>query len=262
MSFIVLENIKLSFGGVQVLHDVNLAVEEGELHALVGPNGSGKTSLLNCINRFYKPYSGRIVFNGEDITHLPSHKVAERGIGRAFQNIELFGSSTVLENIKLGRHIHYKSGILSNLIYLGKTCREEATGRDEIEREIIELLELETVRKEIVGALPFGLQKRVELARALAIKPKLLLLDEPTGGMNREERENIVRYILDVHDLWKVTIIMVEHDMGVVMDISNRITVLNFGMKIAEGAAKEIQSNPEVIKAYLGTSSFGEGSEV
>ena len=251
MSGIVIEDISLAFGGVQALSDVSFEVKEAELYSIVGPNGSGKTSLLNCINGFYRPEAGRIIFNGEDLTQLPSHKIAERGISRSFQHSELFKSSTVLDNIKLGRHSRYKSGLFSNLFYWGRTHREEFIGREEIEKEIINLLELENVRNDVVGALPYGIQKRVDLGRALALRPKLLLLDEPTGGMNREEREDIVRYILDVHDFWNVTIILVEHDMGIVMDISDRITVLNFGKKIAADTPKEIQSNPMLLRPIL-----------
>lgn len=261
MHTLVVENISLSFGGIQALNRVSFEIKEGALHALIGPNGSGKTSLLNCISGFYRPDSGRITFLGEDITSLPSHKISERGIGRTFQHCELFKTSTVLDNIRLGRHVHYEKGILSNLFYWGKTQQEETQAREEIEKEIIDLVELENVRKEIVGALPYGLQKRVDLARALAVKPKLLLLDEPLGGMNREERADMIRHILDVLDLRKVTILLVEHNMDVVMDIADTITVLNFGQKIAEGMPKEIHSHPEVIQAYLGASSFGEDAD-
>ena len=261
MSAIVIENISLCFGGVRALNDVSFKIKEGELHALIGPNGSGKTSLLNCISGFYRPDSGRIIFRGEDITRLPSHKISERGIGRTFQHSELFKTSTVLDNIRLGRHVHYKTGIFSNIFYWGRTLHEEVQARDEIEKEIIDLVELESVRNEIVGALPFGTQKRVDLARALALKPKLLLLDEPIGGMNREEREDMIRHIMDVLDFWNVTILLVEHNMGVVMDISDTITVLNFGSKIAEDTSEKIQSNPEIIQAYLGASSSDENIE-
>jgi len=261
MCALVVENISLSFGGIRALSQVSFEIKEGELHALIGPNGSGKTSLLNCISGFYRPDSGRIIFRGEDITRLPSHQISRLGIGRTFQHGELFKTSTALDNIRLGRHVHYKSGILSNIFYWGRTQQEEVGAREEIEKEIIDLLELESVRKEIVGALPYGLQKRIDLARALAIKPKLLLLDEPLGGMNREERADMIRYILDVLDLRNVTILLVEHNMDVVMDIADTITVLNFGRKIAEGMPKEIHSHPEVIQAYLGASSFGETAD-
>jgi len=247
-----IENLSLSFGSVPALQDVSLKIESGELFALIGPNGSGKTSLLNCINRFYRADSGRVCFNGEDITHLHPPEIARRGIARTFQGIELFKRATVLDNIRVGRHIHLKSSFFEGGIYLGRARREELANRKWIEEHIINLLELENIRKQVVGSLPYGLQKRVELARALAMEPKLLLLDEPMAGMNREERENMVRYILNIHQVWGVPILLVEHDMGVVMDISERVAVLNFGRKIAEGSPTDIQGNREVIAAYLG----------
>jgi len=246
------ENLSLFFGRVPALQDVSLEVESGELFALIGPNGSGKTSLLNCINRFYKADRGRIYFNGEDITRLSPPQIARRGIARTFQGIELFKKATVLDNIKVGRHVHLKSGVLDGGFYLGRARGEELASRRWIEERIIDLLELEDVRKQVVGTLPYGLQKRVELGRALAMEPKFLLLDEPMAGMNHEEREDMVRYILDVHEVWQVPILLVEHDMGVVMDISDRVAVLNFGRKIAEGTPVDIQSNAEVVAAYLG----------
>ena len=248
------ENLSLSFGKVAALQDVSLEIRGGELLALIGPNGSGKTSLLNCINRFYKAEKGHVFFNGEDITRLHSPEIARRGIARTFQGIELFKRATVLDNIKVGRHLHLKSGLFEGGFYFGRARREEVSNRQWIEERIISLLEMENIRKHVVGTLPYGLQKRVELARALAMEPKLLLLDEPMGGMNREEREDLVRYILNVHEVWGVPVLLVEHDMGVVMDISDRVVVLNFGRKIAEGSPSDIQHNPEVIAAYLGES--------
>jgi branched-chain amino acid transport system ATP-binding protein len=242
----------LRFGGVNVLADVSTAVRKGEIFAIIGPNGAGKTCLLNCINRFYTPNRGRITFEGIDITRMKAHQIASLGIARTFQNVELFKGMTVIDNIKLGRHVHLKTGLLSAGYYFGEARRTELALREEIERTIIDLLEIEHIRKKRVGTLPYGLQKRVELARALAMRPKLLLLDEPVTGMNLEETEDITRFILDIHDEWGVTIILIEHDMGVVMDISDRVAVLDFGVKIAEGPPMEIRHNQDVIKAYLG----------
>lgn len=252
MSMLKLDDISLSFGGVNALSNVTLEIEKGTIHSLIGPNGAGKTSLLNCINKFYKPQKGRILFQEEDITRLKPHQIATRGIARTFQNIELFKGMTVLDNIKLGRHIYMKSGMFSASIYFGQARREEIRHRYFIEEKIIELLELEDIRKEIVGTLPYGFQKRIELARALAMEPQLLLLDEPTAGMNVEETQYLVRYILDIKDVWNVTMLLVEHDMRVVMGISDMISVLNFGQMIAQGVVKDIQKDPLVMEAYLG----------
>lgn len=246
------QRISLSFGGLMALSGVSFGVKKGEIYAIIGPNGAGKTCVLNCICRFYKPQSGRIYFEGEDISKLATHRVSSRGIARTFQNIELFKGMTVLDNIKLGAHVHLKTGIFSGGLYLGPAHREEMALRTEIEEKIIDLLEIEAIRKKVVGTLPYGFQKRVELARALAMRPKILLLDEPMAGMNLEETEDMARFILDVNQEWGVTIILIEHDMGVVMDISDRVCVLNFGHKLAEGSPLEIQHNEEVVKAYLG----------
>ncbi len=246
------DGLFLRFGGVNVLADVSTGVRKGEIFAIIGPNGAGKTCLLNCINRFYTPNRGRIVFEGTDITRTKAHQIASLGIARTFQNVELFKGMTVIDNIKLGRHVHLKTGLLSAGYYFGEARRTELALREEIERTIIDLLEIEHIRKKTVGTLPYGLQKRVELARALAMRPKLLLLDEPVTGMNLEETEDITRFILDIHDEWGVTIILIEHDMGVVMDISDRVAVLDFGVKIAEASPTEIRHNQDVIKAYLG----------
>jgi branched-chain amino acid transport system ATP-binding protein len=246
------EGIFLRFGGVNVLADVSTSVKEGEIFAIIGPNGAGKTCLLNCVNRFYHPSQGRISFGGRDITPLRPYQIPPLGIARTFQNVELFRGMTVIDNIKLGRHVHLDTGLMSAGFYFGKAKRTELALRKEIEERIIDLLEIEHIRKKTVGTLPYGLQKRVELARALAMKPKLLLLDEPVTGMNLEETEDIARFILDIHDEWGVTIILIEHDMGVVMDISDRVCVLDFGVKIAEGAPQEIRHDDRVIKAYLG----------
>jgi branched-chain amino acid transport system ATP-binding protein len=248
------DHIFMAFGGVQALMDISLEVKRGEIFSVIGPNGAGKTVLLNCINGLYHPQKGNIYFEGEEISKLKPHQRAEIGISRTFQKIELFKGTSVLDNIRLGRHIHLKTGLISGSIYVGKTAREEIEHRDFIEREIIDLLEIEHIRDKVVGMLPYGLQKRVELARALALNPKVILLDEPLAGLNLEEVEDMARFILDVNEekRWQTTCVLVEHDMGVVMDISHRVMALNFGEKIAEGTPTEIQKNPNVIKAYLG----------
>ena len=251
-AIIKVENVSLAFGGVQALYNISTGLFKGEIFAIIGPNGAGKTCLLNCISRFYTPQEGQILYKGKDLLGVHTHAIAKLGIARTFQNIELFKGMTVLDNIKLGRHAFLKSGIFSDIIYWGRTRREELKLRQEIEEKIIDLLEIEAIRKKVVGTLPYGLQKRVELARALAMQPEVLLLDEPMAGMNLEETEDMARFIINVNQMWGVSIILVEHDMGVVMDISNRVCVLEFGQKIAEGSPKEIQENPHVIRAYLG----------
>ena len=248
------KNIYMAFGGVQALMDISLEVKKGEIFSVIGPNGAGKTVLLNCINGLYHPQKGNIYFEGKEISRVKPHQRAEMGISRTFQKIELFKGTSVLDNIRLGRHIHLKTGLISGSIYFGKTAHEEIEHRDFIEREIIDLLEIEHIRDKVVGMLPYGLQKRVELARALALNPKVILLDEPLAGLNLEEVEDMARFILDINEekRWQTTCVLVEHDMGVVMDISHRVMALNFGEKIAEGTPTEIQKNPNVIKAYLG----------
>ncbi|MGD8946855.1 MAG: ABC transporter ATP-binding protein [Desulfobacterales bacterium] len=246
------ENIHLGFGGLKALSGVTAGVKKSEIFSIIGPNGAGKTCLLNCINSFYQPEKGRVIFEGRDITNLKAHQIASLGIARTFQNVELFAHMTVLDNIKLGGHVHLKSGIFSGGIYFGKTRKEEMQFRKHIEEKIVDLLEIEAIRKKTVHTLPYGLQKRVEIARALAMRPKILLLDEPCAGMNLEETEDIARFVLDINEEWDVTIILIEHDMGVVMDISDRVCVLDFGLKIAEDIPEKIRHNEHVIKAYLG----------
>jgi branched-chain amino acid transport system ATP-binding protein len=246
------EGVAKQFGGVTAVDDVSLEVQQGEILSVIGPNGAGKTSLLNMVSGFYRPDRGRIEFECEDITHLPPSRIAERGIARTFQNIALFKGMTVLDNLMLGRHVRMKAGVFASFVYWGLAQKEEIAHREIVE-DLIEFLKLEDLRKQPTGALSYGLQKRVELGRALALEPKVLLLDEPMGGMNQEEKEDMARYVLDVNEERGTTIILIEHDMGVVMDISKRVVVLDRGRVIAAGDPKSVQANPDVIRAYLGT---------
>lgn len=244
--------MSLSFGGLKALSGVTFDVAPGSITAVIGPNGAGKTSLFNCISGFYHPSEGAIRFEGQDISRTHPPERARLGLARTFQNIALFRGMTVLDNIKLGRHAHMKTSLLEALVYWGRAQREEMELRAEIEEKVIDLLEINHIRNQPVATLPYGLRKRVELARALAMRPKVLMLDEPVAGMNREETEDMARFILDVKEEWGVTILMVEHDMGMVMDISDHVVVLNFGQVIARGRPAEVTANPDVIRAYLG----------
>ena len=249
---LTLSHIGKQFGGLTALSDVSLHILRGEIYGLIGPNGAGKTSLLNMVSGFYRPDRGRIAFEGEDITRLAPSRIAERGIARTFQNIALFRGMTVLDNLMLGRHVRMKAGVLSSFIYWGMAQKEEIAHREKVE-DLIEFLKLEDLRKQLTGALSYGLQKRVELGRALAAEPRMLLLDEPMAGMNQEEKEDMARYVLDVNEERGTTVVLIEHDMGVVMDISKRVVVLDRGRVIAEGDPKSVQANPDVVRAYLGT---------
>ncbi len=255
-----IRDVSLRFGGIRALSDISFTVRQGHVHAVIGPNGAGKSSLLNCTSGLYRPQEGQILLhkrdeNGKESTHdlakSRPHRIARLGVARSFQNIELFGHLTVLENLMLGRHIHMNHRLLTSMVWFGPARKQEVRHREFVE-EVIDLLQLQAYRHHHVGALAYGIQKRVELGRALCVEPALLLLDEPMAGMNAEEKEDMARYILDVHELRPVTVMLIEHDMNVVMDISNRVSVLDFGKLIGDGTPDEIRRNEAVVEAYLG----------
>ena len=248
---LAVRDVSVVFGGIIALNGVSFDMRHGQILGLIGPNGAGKTTLFNCLSRLYQPSSGDILMEGKSILSRPPHRIAEIGIGRTFQNLALFKHGTVVENILTGRHTHLRSTVLDAVVFFGRTRKEEIAARQRVEH-IIEFLEIEHIRDAVVGTLSYGQQKRVELARALACEPKLLLLDEMVSGMNQEETEDIARFVLDIRDELGITVVMIEHEMRIVMDISDRIHVLNFGRKIAEGTPDEIRRDPAVAEAYLG----------
>jgi len=253
-NFFSVESLNISFGGLRAVDQVSFGVAQGAIFSIIGPNGAGKTTIFNCISGLYKPDSGSITFKGEDITGLKPHQVARKGIARTFQNIELFSRMTTMENLMLGRHIHMKTNVWTGATFFrrgSKAAREEIEHRERVE-QIIDLLDLQTARNQFVGGLPYGTQKLIELGRALALEPQLLLLDEPSAGMNSEEKQDLVFWVKDIQDELGVTILLIEHDMKMVMDISDRILAINFGKPITEGTPEEVQQHPDVLKAYLG----------
>jgi len=246
-----LQDVTMRFGGLTAVNSVSLTVEQGQIYSLIGPNGAGKTTIFNLISAVFRPTSGRIVFDGTDISRLPTYALARLGIARTFQNLAVFKHETVVANLLVGMHSHLRADPISAAVFWGRARREEIRARERVE-EIIDFLEIEDIRDHVVGTLSYGQQKRVELGRALAVSPRLLLLDEMVSGMNQEEREDIARFILDLKDELGMTVFMVEHDMGIVMDISDHVCVVNHGRKIAEGTPAEISTNPDVVDAYLG----------
>lgn len=246
-----ISDVTLTFGGLHALSAVNMEIEAGLITSIIGPNGAGKTSLLNCISGFYHPTGGEIYYNGNRLTRSPPHQVSKMGISRAFQNLELFHGLSVLDNLMLARHKNLAYSLLHAVVFFGKTSRVEAENREHVEK-VIDFMELEAYRKQTVGSLSYGVQKRVEVARALTLSPQLILLDEPMAGMNIEEKEDMVRFIFDIKNEWDITVVLVEHDLGVVMDISDQIYVLDFGEVIGSGNAEQVSSNPKVIEAYIG----------
>jgi branched-chain amino acid transport system ATP-binding protein len=246
-----MEHVSITFGKVAALNDVSIDVYDGEILSIIGPNGAGKTTLLNCLSGFYRPDRGSISFKGRDITHMPTHKRTQLGIARTFQGIQLYLGMTALDNILSGRHPHMRTNFLQNAFYWIWSDREETEHRV-VAEEIIDFLEMEAIRDRVVGSLGYGLRKLVDLGRALALEPKVLIMDEPMAGMNVEEKEDMARFVLDIQEAKKIPVVLVEHDMEVVADISNRVAVLDWGQKIAEGGPEEIMRNPKVIKAYIG----------
>lgn len=259
MSFFQVENLSISFGGIKALQGISFAIDKGVIYSIIGPNGAGKTTLFNCINGIYKPEAGDIRFNNKQLRGLRPDRVARLGIARTFQNIELFNHMNTMENIMLGRHLHMRTGLFRGISMWGRRSyagREEAAHRRKVE-EIIDFLDLQGARNKLVGGLPYGIQKQVELARALALEPKLLLLDEPCAGMNSEEKQDMIFWVKDIQDELGITILLIEHDMKMVMDISDRVLAINFGQPITEGTPGEVQAHPEVLKAYLGEDDNG-----
>ena len=251
-ALLYLNGVSVSFDGFKALNNLSFTVEPGEMRAIIGPNGAGKSSMLNCINGVYTPQKGAITFRGKTFSHMDSHQVAVMGIGRTFQNLALFKGMSVIDNIMTGRNLKIKSNLLMQALRIGPAQREEEMHREKVEL-IIDFLEIQAYRKTPVGQLPYGLQKRVDLGRALAMEPQVLLLDEPMAGMNVEEKQDMCRFVLDVNEEFGTTVVLIEHDMGVVMDISDRVVVLDYGKKIGDGTPDEVRNNEEVISAYLGT---------